>query len=259
MATAPAAALADGDAAAREAAYCEIDDAVRRNRGTGGDTQARVAAVALAASCAPPLIALLSSDVSVVAEPEFRRAGLLLYEMIALDPTSLWRASFRASEPRCSLCDLWRAKGSAFAAVLAKESWTKEDAITAAIGGDLGTVALWVTGATNVIEGTEISEQTFLQDFMGCQPWLASAGTRYIPLILLVLDLLRGGTDLPEGLISNACALMTYMGYANPAVAQALLEAGFLNVMESTLKNYSPMERISPQQIVPAAVLCALQ
>ena len=75
-----AAALAEGEAEEREAAYATMLSAVR---GSGGKEQA----VALAAACAKPLIvSVLCAPASRIAATEWRRASLLLYELCTAQP-----------------------------------------------------------------------------------------------------------------------------------------------------------------------------
>ena len=102
---------------------------------------------------------------------------------------------------------------------------------------------------------------------------------RYVPLALLLLDLVRSETDSqPEGVIAGAGMCLNWMVIARASMATALWNAGFLDVCQATMQRcvnavslsfrltfrftysvddyrYNAMERISQENLIPTGVL----
>eukprot|EP01047_Picozoa_sp_COSAG01_P046462 COSAG01_NODE_4365_length_5094_cov_1.949750_4_plen_207_part_00 len=126
----------------------------------------------------------------------------------------------------------------------------------------------------------------------GCRRYhAAQPPDRYTPLALLALELLRSGCEsvgdedgaggggggggvggeaedggdrgdgqgeqLPEGLVVGAAGFINWLCLKPPRgsrAAHALWEAGFLGVLQTTMRRYSPMQRISRRIQLPGAV-----
>jgi hypothetical protein len=265
---------ADGTAVEREAAYRYVESAVREAVASGGDAQHGRAA-ALAAACVAPLSELSAADSARVDATEWRRVILLVGELVALDAIpgvnrdgyvsaelyrpGEWMALFRCHEnPR-----------GAFAELVAKEpgAWTRDDALTVAAYLSRF-VPSCVVGVTPILAKDDtVSEVAFIEAWVAQCPILglnASPSDRFLPLMLLVLELLREPREsLPSGIVCGAWHCLCWMPMlgvgAPPTVAKALWEAGFVEVFLAHLHAFSPEEQIGRTHIATTSMFCALK
>jgi hypothetical protein len=257
-----AATLAQGSAEEREAACAAIEGTVRAALPSGS---AKAHAIALAVACARPLSEVLCQPSSEVGRAEWLRVALLLFEMQKLDllavTAELWR---RDDTGALAIFKMWTAPDTALASMVAKDpdSWTRDDAILAAVSSVLWSPIIAV-GTTTVLEAAGTDELEYLGEFMGKCPFVGDnpqPADRFLPLALLVLDLVRTETDTqPEGVIAGAGITMYFTCFARPALCKALFDAGFLDVFQRTMQRYNPLERIGRQNLIPHGMMCALK
>ena len=126
-----------GGAAERSQAYAEIERAVRDAAAQAGS--ARADRLAFIVACVKPLVVeVLSAPASRIAQGEFMRAALLLYEMEMVDAIALNGEPFRKDDAGVMLATCVMAvPDSAFTAVLAKDQsqWTRDDMLLVRLGG----------------------------------------------------------------------------------------------------------------------------
>ena len=260
QAVAVAAALADGEAAAREAVYVQLEGA------------AKAQAIALLAGCVRPLIAeVLCAPASKVDAQEYRRAALLLYKMTAeAEMMAIVGAeAHRHDEQGVPLAfHMLSAPDTAFALAIAKDpsEWTRDDAITCALNF-AHHPAMWAIGISPVVAAAGGDEVEWFNALMPRCPYHNNPqpADRYTQLCLILLDLGRSFTDEQleeEGIIVGAAGLMnwiTVMPVDHGSAAVALWEAGFLDVLQSAMQKYTPMERISKHIQIPGEFTSNLQ
>ena len=247
-----AAALAGDGAEQRAAAYAAIEAAVR-DRGTS-----------FVVACAQPLIvSVLCAPASKVGAEEWRRASLLLYEMVNVDDMAVSAEMMRPDDAgHLHLFKVWTEPGTVFAEMLAKEpsAWDRDDALTAAtnMAAHLATYAI---GGFHVCEQMGVDEMAFITEYVGSQPYIKARltnDTRHVPLALLILDLMRTPDEYPEGVLPGAGLCLCWMAQEAPWIGTALLEAGLLDVCTGILQQYSPMERVQRSQLNPTSAFCAM-
>lgn len=254
------AAFAEGSTEEREAAYAAIESVVR-----GVD---KAQAVAVAMACVRPLIGdVLCAPASEVGRAEYTRAAVVLSEMCTVDMVAVCAEGMRKDEagemPMLSMCV---APDTVFAEMVAKEpsEWTRDDALVAA-----SQMAPWVSftaaGVSAVCKMADGDEMEMMGRFAGPggMPWIgenAQPPDRYLPLALLLLDLLRSESDMhSEVVIAGAWFTCHWIVLGKPPNGKALWEAGFLEVFNDAMQHYNPMERISKSNLVPSAIFCALK
>eukprot|EP01043_Picozoa_sp_COSAG02_P015293 COSAG02_NODE_648_length_18943_cov_924.526746_13_plen_631_part_00 len=269
---------AEGTAAEREAAFVSLESSARAAVASGSDAE-RAAVVAVAKACIGPLCELSAADASKVDTAELQRVNLLVGELLALDvlPGAGETCGYVSSE-------LYRATGgelaffrcfenprSAFAELVAKEAsdWTRNDALTIAayMARYVPTCAV---GNTAILESADglVSEMVFIQEWAAKTPFLganAEPGDRFLPLVVLILDLLR---EPPEnhphkGIICGAwhalCWMPMTLAGAPPSIAQQLFHAGFVEVFLAHLQPFSPVEQILKKHFVTTSMFSALK
>jgi len=265
------AALAEGDAQEREAAYLSIEHTVRaetslsaRDRGGSGGGE-KSQAVALAVTCVQPIIEKVLCS-PATAEEEARRAALLLYEMCKLDTTAVAGEMCRKnSDGIVRWHTTMTAPGTAFAKMIAKDAstWTRDDAITASAHCAVW-VTMWTTGTTDVFAAGGVGSMDWFPGLLAACPYMPmspqAADDRFIPLALLVLDLVRREIDSqPEGITVGAGQALCWMQMGRPQLGKAVYEAGMLGVFQGTIQRFSPMERISRELMIPTAMIIAFR
>ena len=250
------AALAEGGAAEREAAYAELESAVR----APGNAEA----VALAVACTQPLLAALCAPLAKVDVAEFQRASLLLAELFALDAVAVGGAAFCPGDGPCSLFDIWVAPDSAFGAVRAKAPTerTPEDAVTVACHMAFHPPG-WAAGFTAVLADTAMSDGEFLGEFLSRYPFLV-VDEDWTTVALMLLDLVREPAGQPEMLLVGAWAAICQLSQhalnaGNSRVGTALFQAGCLDVALAVVQPLSPMERISRKHPLATAIWCTIK
>ena len=117
-------------------------------------------------------------------------------------------------------------------------------------------------GITPVLAATGVDEQKWFDDFFARSPYHGEnpqPPNKYTPLALQLFELVRSEIDeQPEGVIVGAAGLINWITLYSPPGSdahQALWAAGFLECMQSTMRRYNPMERISRHIQIPGAVL----
>jgi hypothetical protein len=271
-----AAAWAEGTAAEREEAYVSLESTVRAAVAGGGDSE-RAAAAALAALCVEPLCALSAADAAKVGAAELQRVNLLVGELAALDAlpgagrgggyvsAQLWHEGEGAAFNRC-----FENPRGVFAELVDKDpgSWTRDDALTIAACMSRFPPCC-VVGLTAVLaaDGT-MSELGFIQDWLAHTPFIGANSDppdRFQPLALLILDLLREPRENHphQGLVRGAwhalCWMPMLLGGAPPSIAQALFEAGFVQVFLEHLRPFSPAEQIAKKHMEVTSMFSALK
>jgi hypothetical protein len=256
----------EGTAAEREAAFAAIEAAARSNTRQGGALDGE--AVALVVACVEPIIAsVLLAPASKLGRAEWTRASLLLFEMAKLDLLAVGAELLRRKDDQGVPLFLgtWSSETNLLAEILAKSprEWTREDAIAVALNHGTWHVILWVTGGTAVCAAAEMDEGTFFQMYSTRSPFIMDSPQpedRYAPLALLCLEIVRSeiGTQ-PEGVIACAAMTVEQMAWFRPSVGKAVWNAGFLDVMQASLRLYNPIERIGKQDLIPSAVLAAFK
>jgi hypothetical protein len=248
-----AAALAEDGAEQRAAAYSAIQAAVR-----GGGTSDFVVA------CVQPLIvSVLCAPAAKVGAEEWRRASLLLYEMVKLDDMAVSAEMMRPNDAgHLQLYTVWTQPGNVFAEMLAKDpsQWDHDDAMTAATNMSAH-MAMWAIGGFHVWEQAGVEDMAGMLEYVGSQPYIKgreTSSTRHVPLALLVLDLLRTPDEYPEGVLPGAGLCLCWMAQEAPWIGKALLDAGLLDVCTGILLQYSPMERVQRSQLNPTSAFCAM-
>ncbi len=257
--------LASRSAEERATAYDWIDGAVKDRD------------VALCAPCVRPVITeVLCAPASRVGVAEYIRAALLLYEMAKIDMVVICGEAHRKDERGVPLCiQILTAPDTVFAEVLAKEprTFTKGDAVVAAAGFAYQVVC-WAVGITPVLAYAKVDEAEWFAVLLAGSPYhgehpapsgvpvrelCADPPDRFTPLALLLCELLRSEMDTqPEGVIVGAAGVINWMCLHPPQgsrAPQALWEADFLGIFQSTMQRYNAMERISRHVQIPGAVL----
>ena len=274
-----AVALAEGTAEQREAACAAIEGAIAT--ATEGAAAARGAseqAVALVVACVPPLISgVLCAPASRIAVEEWIRASLLLYAMCKVDLVAVNAEIYRRSESDIPLFfTIWEAEGTVLAQMLAKKEWGRDDAILAAANLSACSVPMWAVGGTAVLAAQDawqdgprrMGEMEWMSAWMNGCPYYAYPRTarggpddRFAPLALLVLDLWRAESmdELPEGVIAGAGQCQCWMAMGNERVARALFEAGFLAVFRAAMDRFTPLQRISRENMVGCGLFIAFK
>jgi hypothetical protein len=251
-------------AAEREAAYVSIESCLRAAAEGGGD-DTRLAAVELAVACSEPLASsVLCAPSSRVGAVEWRRASLLLVEMAKLDPIAVCGKTIRRNDEGSKpVFAVWTASGTAFAEMLAKgkDEWDLDDAVTAAVNA-----AWWVcfyqVGASAVLgpigEGYEME---ILGEFLAAVPYWGTSNDRFVPLALLCVDLLREPAGQPEAVLAGAWKVVCMVAVGRPLNGRAIWEAGVVGVMQTALRQYTPIERvsISEGQLVPTGLFIGIK
>eukprot|EP01043_Picozoa_sp_COSAG02_P068075 COSAG02_NODE_11171_length_1777_cov_2.868892_1_plen_409_part_00 len=268
--------FAQGSAEEREAAYVEIEDAVRvacsLPSGSGGNRHdaedAQAEAVALVVGCVQPLIAeVLCASAAKVGWDEHVRAALLLFEMYKADLVAvcveLWRKDDAGAIPFCSIF-VAPAPDNAHHAMLAKDpsEWTRDDAIIAA-ASLVPFMGLLACGGVAILPKAGLGEMEMLDAWMVACPYLAETShpvDHYLPLAMLLLDLVRSQADTqPEGVLAGVGGCVCQIVQGKPPLAKAVYEAGFLEVFDKLTQRYNPMQRISKTNHVSTAWFSALK
>eukprot|EP01043_Picozoa_sp_COSAG02_P026255 COSAG02_NODE_1506_length_12232_cov_420.616088_18_plen_396_part_00 len=259
----------------REASYAAIEGVVRgapSSDRSGGGGEKRSQAVELAVACVRPLIAdVLCAPASKVGRQEYVRASVLVYEMLKVDMMAVvaeaWRKDDEGATP---FLNTWTAPDTVLASMLAMEpcEWTRDDALVTAANFAI-VLPMWAVGMDGCLGSDAVHE---LWDplwggpggcpLLGDPPPEGYTRDHYIPLALLLLDLVRSELDTPEGVIAGAWICMHHMAQmsqasSSPQVAQALSEAGFLDVYLDTMQHYNPMERIGKHNLIPSGAIVA--
>lgn len=237
-----------GDAAERSQAYAEIERAVRDAAAQAGS--ARADRLAFIVACVKPLVVeVLSAPASRIAQGEFMRAALLLYEMEMVDAIALNGEPFRKDDAGVMLATCVMAvPDSAFTAVLAKDQsqWTRDDMLLVAASSAWWPL-LWAAGGTACFEAAGgIADMEPVTWFLTAYPYYhAEPADRFAPAALLCLDLIRLSEpdSQPEGVLAGAWMFMT--SQTQQPVATVLWDAGFVAVFHATMQRFSPMERVS--------------
>jgi hypothetical protein len=225
------AALVEGSAEERQAAYGTLETAVRGALTTSGSRKDD--AVALAVACVKPLVeSVLCAPAARVGEAEWVRASLLLYEMCKADNllvcAELWRKNDTGD---LLIFTIWSAPETAFAAMLAKEHWTRDDAVLAAahyswVLPPLAGSPHQICSIAGVGEIEWVIAMVATNPIIGANP---QPEDRFIPLALLMIDLVRSEVDKqPEGIIGGVGIFWLWASPARPSMGKALWEAGFL-------------------------------
>ena len=252
-------ALADDGPERRGAALDAIEAALERPSTT---TSERDSTVALAVACVKPLTSVLSAHASRVDEVEHRRAALVLYKMTKLDISVCGKFCAKDDEGAMPLSTVYGAPASALANVVAKEpqSWTREDAITAAASlAAVVPIASAGFTAVSAVAG-EDSEMAMLEAWLSSIPYFGpEPADRYVPLALLCMDLARSEVDEhPEGIIVGAWFVVSLTASNNPLASKAVFERGFLDAFQASIAAFNPMELVSRQLLISSALLDAV-
>eukprot|EP01047_Picozoa_sp_COSAG01_P029435 COSAG01_NODE_2019_length_8634_cov_14.764499_7_plen_445_part_00 len=286
---ATAALLAEGSSAEeREAQYASVEQQLRLisvNRGLlpsttkssssrSRSTESPAAVSGVVAFVKPLVERVLCAPACRVGRKEWERAALLLHEMqkVCLLEVSaeLWRPN---SEGDMLYMSTWkkRTPGTVLDVMLEKEphGWTPDDAVIAALNL-APTESMYAQGATEVFlaAGHEDDEEFIEEWFAHCPylpgqmaeggRWAGQPRERFTPLALLCLDLVRTDIDTqPEGVIAGAWAGTMMEG--QPLVAKALWEAGFLDVVQTVIKRWNPLERIDRRNLIASNMLGAFK
>jgi hypothetical protein len=267
---------ADGGAAEREASYAALEATVRASANASGEAHAQ--AVALAAACVTPLSSVLCADASKVGTTEWQRCCLLIGELVALDAVPVESRDlfvsgelYRKGEMNFFRPFVENTQG-AFPQMIAKEAseWDRDDAIMVAASMSRFVPSCSV-GLTEILRETKHEVNTefewLVEIWVPQTPFLGANGTpndRFLPLALLMLDLLREPRDThPEGVICGAWHALCWMPMMGPAgappsVGKALFDAGFVDLFLASMKTYSPAEQIGRRQLIPTAMFCSL-
>eukprot|EP01043_Picozoa_sp_COSAG02_P050300 COSAG02_NODE_5156_length_4583_cov_2.229706_2_plen_530_part_00 len=248
------ASLADGDADEREAAYVALEAAVRGALSP--------AVVALAVACVEPLISsVLCAPASRVGADEWMRASLLLYEVGKCDVFAVGAALYRKNDEGLHLLfSAFAAPDTALAAMLAKDEWTRDDAVLAALSTAPHSPTVARCHAVCMEGG--IDEMEWMSSWATTVPYHSDSvpADRYEPLALLCMDLIRSEIDSqPEGVIVGAGQTLCWMAIGKTPVAKGLHEAGFLEVFAATMQRYNPMERLLLTDLIPSATSYVLK
>ncbi len=257
------AALAEGGAEARDAAYGKIEAAVRTasTAHDGGKEEA----VAFVIACVKPLIvSVLCAPASRVDEAEWVRASVLLYEMCKADMVMVCAETHRKTAAGIPLYfSIFAAPDTVFANTLAKEpdGWTRGDAVVVAANHSVS-AATWAPGYHCVLREAEWDEGEWMSTFNSIHPLGGDnpqPADRYSQLMLLCMDLVRREVDTqPDGIVAGAAGILGWGVMANTQVFQALFEAGFVDVLQSTLTRWNPMERIGLKNVPATAILVSM-
>ena len=247
------AALAEGTAEEREAAYATIEGAVR-----GGGSEA----VSLAVACAKLLVeSVLCAPATKVGEAEAVRASLLLYEAAKVDMIAVSAELSRKNDQGKVLINTtWTAPDTVLAAMLAKApgEWHREDAVLASANLAVH-AASWAVGYTAVLKEAEVAELEWADDHLSTIPYKNPPEIdHYTPLATACLDLVRTAEadEQIEGIVVGAGVALCWMAQTRAPVGRALYEAGFLEVFQANvMQKFNPMELISRDFLVPTAVL----
>jgi hypothetical protein len=257
--------LADGTAEEREAAYATIESSVRA-ASTARDGSKKEEAIALVIACVKPMVeSVLCAPASRVGEAEWVRASILLYEMCKADMVLVCAETHRKTADGIPLYfSIFTAPGTVFAQMLAKEpgEWTRDDALLAAANHSVS-AATWAPGYKAVLKEAGWGEVEWVQDaFVSIHPLLGEnpqPADRYSQLMLLCLDIVRSEADAqPEGIIAGAAGIHGWAVFGKAQVFQALFEAGFVDVLMSTMRRWNPMERIGLKNVVATAILVSM-
>eukprot|EP01048_Picozoa_sp_COSAG05_P002803 COSAG05_NODE_122_length_17611_cov_47.044655_1_plen_598_part_00 len=255
------AALAKGGAEDREHSYATIEGAVRSAASSSSNEQA----ISLSVACVGPLIeSVLCAPASRIGEAEYLRASVLLYDMCKLDTPMVSAETLRKdADGVIPMIKILTTPGTVLSVSLAKDpnEWTRSDAILAAVSA--GWMPMWALGGTAVFTAAGIDEMEILDRFSTTAPYFGEQpqpADRYVPLALLLLDLVRSEVDSqPEGVIAGAGQCMCWMLMSRPPMAKALWKAGFLEIFEATMWKYSPMEMVGRQNLIPSGLLFVLK
>lgn len=264
--------FAQGSAEEREAAYIEVEEAVRvaclapAGSGSNGHEGQQAEAIALVVGCVRPLIAeVLCASATKVRWAEHVRAALLLFEMSKADLVAVCVEMWRKDDTGAvGYCRMFVAPDNAHHTMLAKDpsEWTREDAIMAA-AGLAPFMPLLACGGVAVLPKAGLSEMELLDAWMVACPYLAETShpvDHYLPLAMLLLDLARSQADAqPEGVISGVGICFCQIVQGKPSLAKAVYEAGFLEVFDKLTKRYTPMQRISKSNHVSTGWFGALK
>jgi hypothetical protein len=237
-------ALTGGSAEERGAAYGTLENAVAMGDGE--------ATALMTASVKPLIQSVLCASADVVGVDEYQRAALLLYEMTKTDTVAVCAEIMRNDEHGVSLwMNMFTAPGTVFAAAVAKapSDWTKEDAMIVSVNF-AHHLPTWAFGITPILAAADVDEFAWFAGFFASSPYHSHPlfpgenpppGDRYTPLCLLCLDLMRPPNidELPEGVVVGAIGLVNFMTLEAPAgslAGPAVWEAGFVEVMQSTMQ-----------------------
>jgi len=144
-----AAALADGSAEEREAAYAAIEAAVLRAAPPSAAARDEDSAALVIGAANPIVRSVLCAPASRIGLEEWRRASLLLFEMTKIDMLSVCAELWRRDEHGVlAFFNVWTAPDSVLAEMVAKEpgTWGREDALTAALNM-AAILPMWCVGA----------------------------------------------------------------------------------------------------------------
>ena len=256
-----AAALTEGGAEEREHACATIEGIVR------GSSAKDEAAVALAMACVEPLVSLLCAPASRVGEAEWVRASVLLFEMCKLDMINVSAELFRRDDAgKVLFLKIWpdTAPDTVFAKMIAKDEWTRDDAILAAAHYSF-VAPLLAAGPHDVVSvvGWGGHDLDWVTAMVASNPIIgenAQPADRYVPLALLMLDLVRAEVDTqPEAVIVGAGVFWFWGATGRPLMGKALWEAGILDVLQATIHRYNPIEMIGHRDLIPTSMLAALR
>ena len=256
-------ALATGGAEDREHSYATIEGAVRSALSSSICNEQ---AIALSVACVGPLIgSVLCAPASRIGEAEYLRASVLLYDMCKLDTLMVSAETLRKdADGVIPMLKILTAPGTVLSVSLAKDpnEWTRSDALLAAVSA-AGWMPMWALGGTAVFTAAGMGDMELLGAFMTTVPYFGEQpqpADRYVPLALLLLDLVRFEVDSqPEGVIAGAGQCMCWMLMSRPLMAKALWKAGFLGIFEATMRKYNPMEMVGRQNLIPSGILFVLK
>eukprot|EP01043_Picozoa_sp_COSAG02_P058080 COSAG02_NODE_7167_length_3141_cov_3.358317_5_plen_195_part_01 len=154
------------------------------------------------------------------------------------------------------LLKLWTSPDTAFATMLAKSELTPADAILASAQASSSVVAL-VMGYSALFAEAGVDGSEFFKAF-SANPYMVppEAPDKYLSLAFMCLALVRSETDShQEEVIAGAWFVINCVSLFSPTVAKAVWEAGFLEVFQTSIARFNPMERVSRRQLIPSAIL----
>ena len=195
------------------------------------------------------IASVLCSTTDRVGVDEFRRAALLIAEMVGPHASRECLLSAAGEMIRLDsdgiplLVSAWHTPGSRLTTMIAKTEFTREDAIAQACY-----VGSWATlhtvGLDAVLQHISQDGTEFFDAFMPRHPFWSlepvkknAPPKRYLPLALHFLDLIRTPHDQPEIQPWMGCCIVCQ---GSPAVAVQMFEAGLVELAMAALSEYSP-------------------
>ena len=212
----------------REAVYALLEERVVRADAGGEET------ITLAKEATKVLIvSVLCAQSTRIAVEEWQRAALLLAEMVRQHPYAVGSEMFRLnSDGMILMFTTWHTPGSHMALMIAKSEFTREDAILEA-ANQSGWAACQAAGMGQVWKTTGMTDLDMLGSHQTPQiftPPNPQPSSRYVPLALQLLDLVRAPGDEPEALLVGAWHALGWMSVVCPDVGIPLLEAGIVEL-----------------------------